>query len=203
MRILIIGASGTIGRAIVAALEPSHELVLASRQTTPIAVDIQDPKSIAAMYRAVRKIDAVICSAGDVAFVPLSQLSDADFDYSLKNMLMGQVNLVRYGLSIVADRGSFTLTAGTLSRLPMHGGAAISLVTAGLEGFVRAAAMEAPRGIRVNIVSPPWVTETLQARGIDLSNSLPAAVGARSYLENLFGQDSGVVIEPKAALSSL
>jgi len=72
MRILIIGASGTIGRATVAALGPSHELVLVSRRTVPIAVDIQDPESIAAMYRAVGKIDAVISSAGDVAFAPLS-----------------------------------------------------------------------------------------------------------------------------------
>ncbi len=203
MRILIIGASGTIGRAIVAALGPSHELVLVSRRTMPIAVDIQDPKSIAAMYRAVGKIDAVISSAGDVAFAPLSKLSDRDFDYSLKNMLMGQVNLVRCGLSSVADRGSFTLTAGTLSRSPMPGGAAISLVTAGLEGFVRAAALEAPRGIRVNVVSPPWVTETLKARGMDLSNSLPAAVIARSYLESVYGQGSGAGFEPKADLSLL
>jgi len=116
---------------------------------------------------------------------------------------MGQVNLVRYGLSSVADTGSFTLTAGTLSRSPMPGGAAISLVTAGLEGFVRAVALEAPRGIRVNVVSPPWVTETLKARGMDLSNSLPAAVIARSYLESLYGQGSGAVIEPNADLSLL
>lgn len=45
----------------------------------------------------------------------------------------------------------------------MPGSAAVSLVNSALEGFGRAAALEAPRGIRVNVVSPPWVTETLQA----------------------------------------
>jgi NAD(P)-dependent dehydrogenase (short-subunit alcohol dehydrogenase family) len=196
VRILIVGASGTIGRAIVAALAPGHDLVPVSRQTSPVAVDIQDPESIAAMYRTVGPVGAVVCAAGDVAFAPLAELSDTDFDFSLKNMLMGQVNLVRRGLVSVADGGSLTLTTGTLSQQPMRGGAAISLVTAGLEGFVRAAALEAPRGIRINAIRPPWVTETLLGRGMDLRDSLPAAVVARSYLQSLFGQGSGVIIEP-------
>ena len=197
MRILIVGASGTIGRAIVAAIPRGHELVLVSRKTSPLRVDIQDAESISTLYRTVGLVDAVVCTAGDVAFAPLAELSNADFAFSLKNMLMGQINLVRFGLPNVPDSGSLTLTSGTLSQAPMWGGAAISLVTAGLEGFVRAAALEAPRGIRVNAVRPPWVTETLAARGMEQGDGLPAAVIARSYLRSLFGQETGVIIEPR------
>src|ERR1700690_4678847 len=98
---------------------------------------------------------------------------------------MGQVARVRYVFQHVADRGSFTLTTGILARNPMTGSAAISLVNAGLEGFVRGAALEAPRGIRVNAVCPPWVTETLLALKMDPSQGLPAAVVARAYVRSV------------------
>jgi NAD(P)-dependent dehydrogenase (short-subunit alcohol dehydrogenase family) len=196
MRILIIGATGTIGREITAALSKDHELILVSRKSTPVSVDLGDPSSIQAMYRAIGKLDAVVSAAGAAKFAPLGQLSDADFRFSLDNKLMGQVNLVRYGLDSVLDKGSFTLTSGMLARTAMIGSGAVSLVNAGLEGFIRSAALEAPRGIRVNIVSPPWVAETLKAMGRDVSGGLPAAKVARAYVESVLGSQTGTVLEP-------
>ena len=198
MRILVVGGGGTIGRAIVAALSAGNEVVAASRQSAGIKVDITDPASIQAMYRSAGKLDAVVCAAGQAKFAPLAKLSDADFRFCLDNKLMGQVNLVRFGLEHVSDGGSFTLTTGILSRSPMPGSAAISLVNAGIEGFVRAAALETPRRIRVNAVSPPWVTETLLALNMDPSQGLPAAVVARSYVQSVMGGATGVTLEPSA-----
>jgi NAD(P)-dependent dehydrogenase (short-subunit alcohol dehydrogenase family) len=196
MRVLVVGATGTIGRAVVAALSNGNEIVPVSRRSTPITVDLAQPASIREMYRSTGKLDAVVCAAGQAKFGPLAQLSDADFRFCLDNKLMGQVNLVRLGFEHVGDRGSFTLTTGILARAPMPGSGAISLVNAGVEGFVRAAALEAPRGIRVNAVSPPWVSETLQALKMDPSQGLPAAVVARSYLRSVTGTDTGSVLEP-------
>jgi NAD(P)-dependent dehydrogenase (short-subunit alcohol dehydrogenase family) len=198
MRILVVGAGGTIGRAIVAALSAGNEIVAVSRQSAGIKVDIADPASIQAMYRSVGKLDAVVSAAGQAKFAPLAKLSDVDFRFCLDNKLMGQVNLVRFGLEHVADGGSFTLTTGTLARSPMPGSVAISLVNAGIEGFVRAAALEAPRGIRVNAVSPPWVTETLLALKMDPSQGLPAEAVARSYVQCVMGSELGVTLEPSA-----
>lgn len=198
MRILVVGATGTIGRAVVAALSAGNEIVPVSRKSTAITVDLAEPASIREMYRATGKVDAVVCAAGQAKFAPLAQLNDADFRFCLDNKLMGQVNLVRFGFEHVADRGSFTITTGILARSPTPGSAAISLVNAGVEGFVRAAALEAPRGIRVNAVSPPWVSETLQALKMDPSQGLPAAVVARSYLRSVTGTDTGSVLEPSA-----
>lgn len=198
MRILVVGAGGTIGRAIVKALPAGSEVVGVSRHSAGIKVDIADPASIQAMYRSVGKVDAVVSAAGQAKFAPLASLSDADFRFCFENKLMGQVNLVRFGMEHVADGGSFTLTTGILARSPMPGSAAISMVNAGLEGFVRAAALEAPRGIRVNVVSPPWVTETLLALEMDPSQGLPAAVVARSYAQSVMGPETGVTFEPSA-----
>jgi NAD(P)-dependent dehydrogenase (short-subunit alcohol dehydrogenase family) len=196
MRILVVGAAGTIGRAVVAALSAGNEIISASLRKATVKVDIADPLSIGQMYRLLGKLDAVVCAAGQAKFAPLAQLSDADFHFCLDNKLMGQVNLVRLGVEHVKDGGSFTLTTGILAQTPMPGSAAISLVNAGLEGFIRAAALEAPRNIRVNAVSPPWVTETLQALKMDTSNGLPAAVVARAYVRSVTGTDTGSTLQP-------
>jgi len=197
MRILVIGATGTIGQAVVAALGQRHDLVLASRQKAHEHVDLGDPASIRALYEHVGRVDAVVSAAGEARFAPLTALTDADFTFSLGNKLMGQVNLVRYGLESVTDGGSFTLTSGVLAQQPMTGSGVISLVNAGLEGFTRAAALEAPRGIRVNVVSPPWVSETLRAMGQDPSGGLPAADVAQAYVESVEGKQTGAVLSPK------
>jgi NAD(P)-dependent dehydrogenase (short-subunit alcohol dehydrogenase family) len=195
MRILVVGGSGTIGRAVVEALSSRHEVITASR-STPLSVDISLPASIRALYNAVRTVDAVVSTAGQARFAALASLTDEDFAFSLSNKLMGQVNLVRYGLDHVRDGGCVVLTGGVLARTPMQGGAAISAVNAALEGFTRGAALEAPRGIRVNLVSPPWVAETLEAMGRDAAGGLRAAVVARAYVRAVEGSDTGKVIEP-------
>jgi NAD(P)-dependent dehydrogenase (short-subunit alcohol dehydrogenase family) len=196
MRILLIGATGTIGKAIAAALSPRHDVLRASRQQAPLHVDLADPASIRALYAKVGKVGAVISAAGQASFKPLDELSDADFRFSLDNKLMGQVNVVRYGLDRVDDNGSITITSGILAQRPAPGSGAVSLVNAGLEGFARAAALEAPRGIRINVVSPPWVTETLQALGMPLQGGMPAATVAQAYVGSVTGTATGQVISP-------
>ena len=196
MRILVIGATGTIGKRVVEALQHGNEIVPVSHGHTPITVDLGNPSSIREMYRVVGKVDAVVSAAGKARFGPLDTLTDDDFAFSLGNKLMGQVNLVRFGLEHVADGGSFTLTAGYLARSPMPGAATFSLVNAGLEGFARSAAMDLPLSIRLNVVSPGWVTETLEALHRDPSQGLPAAVVARAYLQSVTGTQSGQVLEP-------
>jgi NAD(P)-dependent dehydrogenase (short-subunit alcohol dehydrogenase family) len=195
MRILVIGASGTIGKAIVDALSPSHEVLEASRKSG-ILVDIRDVASIRSMYEQAGKLDAVVSAAGSGAWKPLDQLNDDDFATSLGYKLMGQVNVIRYGFPSLNDGGSITVTSGILSRQPMPGGAAISMVNAGLDGFVRGASIETPRGIRVNVVSPPWVSETLEAMGMDPAGGLPAATVAKAYVASITGAQTGQVIEP-------
>ena len=198
MRILIVGATGTIGAPLVAALA-RHDLILASHRRAPEQVDISDPNSIHALYRRIGRVDAVVSAAGDAKFAPLQQLTDDDFVFSLRNKLMGQVNIVRFGIDSVNDGGSFTLTSGVLAQQPMKGSAAISLVNAGIEGFVRAAALELPRRQRVNVVSPPWVSETLTAMGQDPAGGLPAADVARAYVRSIEGSETGSVISPDRA----
>lgn len=197
MKVIVIGATGTIGRAVADALATGHEVVRASRRGD-VKVDIEDPLSIAALFQQVKNVDAVVSCAGNARFVPLLQLSDEDIAYSLKSKLLGQANVIRQAIAFLREGGSVTVTSGVLAQRPMPGGAAISMVNAGLEGFVRGAAAEAPRGVRVNAVSPPWVTETLVALKMNPSHGLPAATVALAYVAAVTGRGSGETLDPTA-----
>jgi NAD(P)-dependent dehydrogenase (short-subunit alcohol dehydrogenase family) len=193
MRILVIGATGTIGAAVTQALDARHEVLRASLSRSALAVDLADPDSIKRLYAKVGTVDAVVSAAGKAAFGPLLALSSEDFSLGLTNKLMGQVNLVRFGIDALTDRGSFTLTSGFLSRFPTPGSAAISLVNAGLEGFVRAAALDLPRGLRINAVAPGWLYETLVALKRDPSSGAPAARVAQAYVRSVEGGMTGQI----------
>lgn len=196
MRILLVGATGTIGRAVARALAAHHDVVPVARSSGAVRVDIDQPESIEVMYRSVGMVDAVVCAAGNAVFAPLAQLTDEAFRTGLISKLMGQVNLVRRGFPHLRDGGSFTLTSGVLAHRPSKGSASVSLVNAAVEGFAGAAALEAPRGIRVNVVSPPWISETLTALGMDPATGLPADVVARAYVASVEGSANGAVLTP-------
>lgn len=197
MDILVVGGTGTIGRAVVDLLENDHDVTVAGHSSGEVQVDLADPSSIDRLYQSVGAVDAVLSCAGEAAFGELEELTDDDFDLSLSNKLMGQVNLVRQGLDVVKDGGVFTLTSGVLAQEPVQGSAAISLVNAGLEGFARAAALDLPRNLRVNVVSPPWVEETLEEMGADFSPSLTAAQVAEAYRKSLEGAQNGATIDAR------
>lgn len=196
MRILVVGATGTIGQAVVNLLRQRHEVVAASRSKADHTVDITNTDSIRALFARVGEVDAVVSVAGSARMQPLEQLSDADFQFSLTNKLMGQVNVARLAIPHVRAGGSITLTSGVLSFRPIPGSAAISLVNSGVEGFVRAAALELPRGIRINAVSPPWVTETLRAYKMEVpGGGRPAVEVATLYAAAVEGQQTGSTLE--------
>lgn len=195
MKIIVIGASGTIGRAIVDLLGHDHDIVKVGFKTGDFQVDLAAKASIRKLFEDAGAFDAVVSAAGLAKFGRLDELGDEDYQLGLANKLMGQINLVRMGRKHIADNGSFTLTSGVLSQEPMPGSASISMVNAGIEGFVRVAALETQRGIRVNVVSPIWVKETLEAMGMDNSKGMPAKQVARAYKESVEGQRNGEVLD--------
>lgn len=198
MRVCVVGGTGTIGSAVAAALEPRHQIVRVGHERGDHRVDLASKASIRDLFAGTAGVDAVVSAAGLASFGALEELDDEDFRLGLENKLMGQINIVRVGVEHLADGGSFTLTSGVLSREPTPGSAAISPVNAAVEAFARAAALELPRGLRVNVVSPPWVAETLEEMGRDPSDGMPAAVVARAYVESVEGDMDGQVLDARA-----
>ena len=188
-KIVVIGAAGLIGKEVVKALGES-ECIRASRSSTE-RVDISDPKSLAALFERLGQLDGIVCTGGTARYKPWNQLTDEDWTFSLANKLLGQVNVVRYGAKSVRPGGAITLTTGLAAQFPAPGSAIITTVNAAVEAFVRAAAAEPSLAVRVNAVSPGWVSETLQAMGRNPSGGIPAAevakVVVRQFREGLTG----------------
>ena len=193
MKILLIGAGGTIGSAVDKELSQRHEVVRIGRNSGDLQVDISDSTSIRKLFEQTGKFDALICAAGNVTFAALGEMTEDSFALGLKDKLMGQVNLLLIGREYANDGASFTFTTGVLSHDPIRSGASAALVNGALDSFVRAAAIELPRGMRVNSVSPTVLTEALGKyapyfRGF---KPVPAAEVALAYAKSVEGLQTG------------
>jgi NAD(P)-dependent dehydrogenase (short-subunit alcohol dehydrogenase family) len=195
MRILVIGGTGTIGQCVVDELSSRHKVIIAGHTSGEIQVDIADKKSIEVMFQNVGQIDAVISTTGRVHFGAFPEITEDQYTFGLNNKLMGQVNLVSIGLNYLNNGGSFTLTSGILNRDPIRLGASAAMVNGAIDGFVKAAAIEMPRGIRINAVSPTVVTESLAKYADFFRGFVPvaAATVALSYVKSVEGSQTGQI----------
>jgi NAD(P)-dependent dehydrogenase (short-subunit alcohol dehydrogenase family) len=196
MRVLVIGAEGTVGKAAVAGLK-GHDIVRAGRSSGDVKVDLTDAASIKAMYEKLGKLDAVVACTGHAHFGPLQNMTAEQFMVGVNDKLMGQVNLVLIGLPYVNDNGSFTLTSGILDRDPIRAGVNASAVNAAINAFAMAAAIEMPRGIRINAVSPGLLEESVKKYEGFFPGHRPvsSAEVALGYTRAVLGAGTGRVIE--------
>ncbi|MGF6553468.1 short chain dehydrogenase [Paraburkholderia youngii] len=194
-RIVVIGATGTLGQAVSAELKARHEVIEVGATRGQYHVDSTDPASVERLFRDIGKVDGVVTATGNVHFGPLTQMSIEQFWVGLRDKLMGQINVVFAALPYVTDGGSFTLTSGILGDEPIAQGASATTVNLALEGFVRGAAIELPRGLRINVVSPTVLTESMEAyapffRGFEPVSAQRAAL---AYLRSVEGAQTGRV----------
>lgn len=195
MKIILIGASGTLGKAVAAELSVRHEILAVGRKSGELRADMRDINSLGVLFQKAGKVDAIVCVAGSVHFGPWAELTAENFDIGLRDKLMGQVNAVLAGQEFLNDGGSFTLTSGILSEDPIRYGAAASLVNGALESFVRAAAIELPRGLRINVVSPTVLQESMGSFGPYFRGykAVPAGDAALAYSKSVEGRQTGQI----------
>ena len=191
MKIIVVGATGTIGKGVTQLLkDKGHEVIEASRSMQP-NIDIADPSSIDAFYKQVGEVDAIISAAGDAVGGPIDKLTDEQVQFSLSSKLQGQINIVRKGLPYLRPNGVFVITGGFLAYKPAPQTAMYAVANSGLEGFAKAVALDLTEGRRIVIVHPPWVAETAAALGMDASPWPNAATTAAAYLAAIEGSANG------------
>lgn len=193
MKVLLVGAGGTVGSAAAVALEAQGHEVLRASRNGELVVDLSDPESIKALYANVGKVDAVACAAGVTPFKPVTEATRDDMMAGLQNKLLGQVELVLQGLAHVTDGGSFTLISGVLSEDPIRSGSIAGTVNGGLDAFVRTTAIELPRGLRINAVSPTVLIESWPKYGPSFPGHQPvdAVEVGRAYVKSVDGAQTG------------
>jgi len=193
MKFLVVGSTGLIGSYVAKTLS-KHGTVIGVSRTTQISVDVKDPASIKAMYEKVGKVDAVASCIGKVAFKPVTELSYEDYLMGFKDKALGQVELVRAGINYLNDNGSFTLMTGVLARDPIPSGSVAALANGAIESFTLAAAIDLPRGLRINTVSPNVLVEaTSYHPSFPGYHQVSAQSVADAYLKSILGKQSGQI----------
>ncbi|MEM0652900.1 short chain dehydrogenase [Klebsiella huaxiensis] len=193
MKIIIIGASGTVGHAVAQELSQRHEVIRVGRTQGDYQVDITSQESVQSLFENIGQIDAIVSATGNLFFGPLETMTDNDFNQGLQDKLLGQVRLALTGQHYLNDGGSITLISGIVAHEPIAQGVNATTVNAGLEGFVRAAACELPRGMRINLISPTVLTESAAAYDgfFPGFESVPAASVAQAYRRSVEGVQTG------------
>ncbi|TLX74618.1 short chain dehydrogenase [Labilibacter sediminis] len=193
MKIIVVGGTGIIGKAVVEELRKEHEVIAVGHNDGDYQMDIENKADIEKMFEDFKDIDGVISTTGMANAAPLYQMSDEDLDLALNNKLKGQVNLVRVALNHVKEGGFITLTTGAASHTPFPGGSAISMACAGVEGFVKAVELEKEKNIRVNVIRPTMVKESVELYNLDIPYTVSAYDTARVYKAVSEMDESGVM----------
>jgi len=196
MKILLIGANGTIGKVVLEHLKKKHEVLEASRANSELTVDISDSASIEKMFIDVGKVDAIVCIAGEARWDTFDNLSEDDYYIGIKSKLMGQVNLVRMGRKYLNSNGSVTLTTGILADDPVLKTSSAAMVNGGLHSFVKAVALEMINGQRINVVSCGLVEDAMD-RYQDYfpgHNAIPMNRVVNAYVRSIEGKGNGEII---------
>lgn len=197
MKMIIVGATGTMGRHLTNAFKKENEVITAASKDGDIRVDITSTASIKNMYQQVGTFDALISTAGPTFVGPWSKMTDKEFRKGVEGKMMGQINLVLIGQHYINPKGSFSLITGALTHDPQKNFANAAAANGAVEAFVRAAAIELENGIRINAVSPTVIENSPQYFPF-FPGDIPVTMQQLEFgfRKAVFGANTGQVIKP-------
>ncbi|MFU0769470.1 short chain dehydrogenase [Staphylococcus pasteuri] len=194
MKIIVIGATGTIGKNVSKKLKDNHhEVIEVGSRSGDYQLDITSPKQIEKMYKDIGNVDAVVSATGGATFKTLSDMTLEDNNVAIQSKLLGQINLVLIGQHYLNENGSFTLTSGIMMDDPIRLGSSAAMANGGVAGFVTSAAVELKRGLRINNVSPNVVEEALDKYGEFFKGftAVPVEKVANAFIKSVEGAQTG------------
>jgi NAD(P)-dependent dehydrogenase (short-subunit alcohol dehydrogenase family) len=196
MKILIVGGNGTLGSKVTEHLKKNHEVIVASRNSGDLNVDITSEESIKNLFKETGKLDAIVSTAGAAKWAAFESMTEEDFYVGIKSKLMGQINLVRIGKDYLNNGGSVTLTTGILADDPVENTTNTAMVNNAIHGFVKAVSLEIKNDIRINAVSPGLVEDSKDKFGDHFPGHTPVSMErmVSGYVKSVEGKVRGEVI---------
>lgn len=169
-RAVVTGAAGGIGKAIVAALSVEGARVVgwdigteaSAEEERRIVADVSDENSVregaAATLATLGGLDILVTAAGVLRAAPITEMTLEDWNTIFAVNVTGTFLAVKH-LAPLLSQGGAIVTLGSVTAHIGHVTTSACGATKGaVVSFSRAISMElAPRGIRVNAVSPGWV----------------------------------------------
>lgn len=135
--------------------------------------DTADLNALAESVRIIRshteRLDGAFINAGVATFGPIETVTPEQYDQMFDINVRGAYFAVQTLLPLLGEGSAVVFNSSVAGRLAMPGTAAYSATKAALTSLGRTLAVElAPRGIRVNTISPgPVETPILDKVGID------------------------------------
>lgn len=149
-RVAITGRNQTTLKAAVQELGP-NAIALQADATDVAATE----KAVAEAAARLGRLDIVFANAGIPGRTPVGGTTLEAFEQVLRTNITGAFFTVQAAAPHLNNGGSIILTGSVMSEMGSPGSAAYAASKAGLRGMSRVLASEfAPRGIRVNLVSP-------------------------------------------------
>ncbi|MCP3888850.1 MAG: SDR family oxidoreductase, partial [Desulfobulbaceae bacterium] len=174
------------------ALKENHEIIKVGYRNGDIICDYTDPDSVDEMFEKSGRFDALISVVGnDSVFKPYPSLAEEDYLYGFERKFLGQIRLVKKGMSHINDNGVFVLTSGFLSHYPNPYSLATGPLNAAVDTYVKNGALLLQRGIRLNVVSPAPVVDSGQQ---PQKGTVTAKETAEYYTEAIDGEYTGKIL---------
>ncbi|WP_280434688.1 glucose 1-dehydrogenase [Nocardia carnea] len=140
--------------------------------------DVADLTALDALVQDIRdrynRLDAVFANAGVGIFAPIREITEEDFDRSVAVNFKGVFFTIQKALPLIPDGGAIVVNASWTLHRGVDGLGLYSATKAAVHNLARTLAADlAPRGIRVNSVSPGYIDTPMYPEA-----GLPAQVAA-------------------------
>jgi NAD(P)-dependent dehydrogenase (short-subunit alcohol dehydrogenase family) len=191
-KIILVGSTGVIGSEVEKLLSSEYDIITVNRTSGDYQLDMSDATAVENLFKEIGGFDALIATSGYGKWGSIDEHSIQDFHDGLNSKLMGQVNLVMIGRKYANPGASFAVSSGILAQYPVEGGLSLGIINAGLEAFVRGAALEM-KDLTINAVSPSFAKETMELMGMDSSTGVPAIEFAKLYKKAIEESKSGEI----------
>jgi NAD(P)-dependent dehydrogenase (short-subunit alcohol dehydrogenase family) len=179
--------TGRNGEAIAAAQKELGPGAVAIASDTSKLADIAS--LIETIGKKFGRIDILFANAGIARFQPFGEITEAFFDEHFDINVKGLFFTVQSALPLIPSGGSVLLTASVASKKGFPGSSVYSATKAAVRSFGRTLATElAPRGIRVNTLSPgPIETPLFDKMGLpaDATGQMRENFGSSVALKRL------------------
>jgi NAD(P)-dependent dehydrogenase (short-subunit alcohol dehydrogenase family) len=168
----------------------------AGRTSGDVHVDLTSHSTIEAMYREVGAVDGVVSIAAHGALDEFTTLTSEALYENMRAKFFGQADLVLTGQHHCADGASFTLTSGIFADQAWPHATGGGVISGALHSFVLSAAIELPRDMRINVVSPTMIDDSVDAFAEHFPGMRPVPMDGlvSHYLHCVEGDDTGRII---------
>lgn len=202
MKILLIGSSGTIGKAVAEYLKNNHyhfnhtnlQLIEAHRTSKAYPLDICNTKNLIEFLNNHAPLDAIVSVIGKTQWEIPKDIKD--YRISFEDKAFSQINLALTALDYLNPRSSITLTSGVVGKHISPKGSQMAIVNASIDAFVKTACYEIPN-IRLNAVAPSLTNDTFEKHATFFPGQKTALLQdvAKVYARSIYGIETGKIFE--------